>query len=194
MLHVELENILPEEEAVTKIRELLELVDTQKQIVVVNRAGRAAVALIDIKQLEDLTGHSVGTPSSQPSMSVAPGAEAVQPDLSFPAMSMPPMPAPEPMTPPAPAPIPMPGTPVPPITPPEIMDMPDIAAPSTMSVTDAPMPSAPAPAPAPATPPPDLSAPVSPAAPVTPAPIAPPRIAEDLPEMPEDPTNSSPLS
>ena len=59
MLHVEIENILSEEDAVAKARDLIDRVDVEKLLVVITRQNRPAVAMIDVPTLEALTGKTV---------------------------------------------------------------------------------------------------------------------------------------
>jgi prevent-host-death family protein len=59
MLHVELENILSEDDAVRKARELIDRVDQTKQLVVITRQSKPAVVMIAIDQIEQLTGRAV---------------------------------------------------------------------------------------------------------------------------------------
>lgn len=187
MLHVELENILGEDDAVRKARELIDLVDTTKAIVVVTRQNRPAVALIDVEQLENLTGRTV-TPvaplTSAPTEVVrAPMSESV-PVAAAPLVD-PVMPNPAPEMAPAL---------------PELPDLPDMPAEQPVAAATPTLPAAPNPvAPldgmpaAPVTPPPFPPMPAMPAAPSAPG-DALPTMPSVEPLPPEDLSSSSPLA
>lgn len=59
MLHIELENIVSESEAIEQIGALIAKVDGSENIAVITRNNHPAVALIAVNQLEILTGRSV---------------------------------------------------------------------------------------------------------------------------------------
>jgi|GEM_PF-3519164 len=195
MLHVELENILGEDDAVRRARELIDLVDKTKQLVVVTRQNRPAVAMIDIDQLEKLTGRTVTPvaplPSSHPAaeepFATTPAAMPAPMLNELPDLPLPPLENPPFSTPPTPLEAPAPAAL------PNMPDLPDFSAPVTSS---SPLPEMPAPIQAPMT-----AAPVTPPsapAPVAQAPIGTPPLQHLLqtPEAlpPEDLNSSSPLA
>ncbi len=52
MLHVELDNIFTEEDALTHIKDIFEHVETTKELYVITKGGRPVLAIIDIDRLE----------------------------------------------------------------------------------------------------------------------------------------------
>lgn len=88
MLHVDLDNIVTNDELVSKAEEVLRKADDEGKIVVVTRNGRPAVAILKLEQLEELSGRTVNTtaqPVSAPAVTpMAPPAEPAQ----VPAMPM----------------------------------------------------------------------------------------------------------
>ncbi|MEI6478433.1 MAG: hypothetical protein WCO52_05610 [bacterium] len=209
MLHIDLNNILSEEDALQKISDIFTKVENEKVTYVLTKSGRPVLAIVDIDQLEqnfktvgiDAPAAPVEMPAVQPTM---PSLTA-SPSASMPTMSestspaaasaiiSPTMAAPAPVAPPVPmaAPDPM-AAPANPINAPWAEELPDetapVAAPVVAPVAPAAPPVDPA-APAPAT---DPAAAVTPQAP--PAGVPPINGSLELPEMPEDPTNSSPLA
>jgi prevent-host-death family protein len=83
MLHVELENIVSETEAISRIGELMGRVDGTDQIVVITKNNQPSVALVSVAQLEGLTGRQVrpAAPMSATPPMVTPLAPSVLPDL-----------------------------------------------------------------------------------------------------------------
>ena len=160
MLHVDLDKILTEDDAISRIKEIFTHVEEQKEIYVVTHNGRPTVAVVSVDELEKSMG----------SMSMEPTMETPQPMEDKPMFSMP-------ETTPAPAPehAPEPATDEAPALPP--MGDPE---PSMPTLDHAPTPDLP---PLSGT---DSLGSTPPAAPVVPAP--------DLPDMPVDPSNSSPLA
>jgi prevent-host-death family protein len=61
MLHVDLDNILTHDELASKAEEVLRKADEERQIVVITRNGRPAVAVLKLEQLEELSGREVST-------------------------------------------------------------------------------------------------------------------------------------
>lgn len=97
MLHVDLDNILTNDELATKADEVLRKTDDEGKIVVVTRNGRPAVAILKLEQLEELSGRTVSTntpPAEFPGVT--------PPENSAPAAPEVPHEEPAPSTPPAP--------------------------------------------------------------------------------------------
>lgn len=191
MIPIDLENIFTEDDAVAKAKELFEKVDTKKEVVLVTRSGKPAVALVNVAHLEELSGRSLSPQSTPNENSAAPAPSS-------------------PLVPPA----------QPVVEPSPLQDMPDLP-PVTPPSTTPPVTSAPAPGtlPIPAEPTgTSAPTPTAPSMPTSegPAPLGsvmggdastgagsapsmgmgsePKRVAEDLSDMPDDPTNSSPLA
>lgn len=61
MLHVDLDNILTNDELASRADEVLKKADEDRQIIVITRNGRPAVALLKLEQLEELSGREVST-------------------------------------------------------------------------------------------------------------------------------------
>ncbi|MCC2631594.1 MAG: hypothetical protein K0S20_293 [Patescibacteria group bacterium] len=155
MLQVDLNNILSEEDALTRIKEVFDHVENQKEIYVVTKNDRPVLAIVDIDHLENgMNGMTMESSTPAPSPQTAPPAPA-------------PMPAPEPpMATPAEFSMPFMET-IPTETAAPLQDMPDMITPTFGSNP---------------LPPPPVEAPSG-------SPLS-----EDLPDMPEEPGNSSPLS
>jgi hypothetical protein len=66
MLHVELENILTEDELAGKLATVLARADAEKQIYVITRGGKPSLAIIDLPQLENLSGRDVRVAAPKP--------------------------------------------------------------------------------------------------------------------------------
>ncbi len=65
MIHVELEDIVTHDEFVNRAAALAQAADEEGRVIVVTRNGRAAVALVSLPQLEEISGkraHAAGTP------------------------------------------------------------------------------------------------------------------------------------
>ena len=101
MLHVELDNILTEEEATSQITSLLQRADEEKSLFVVTRNGKPSVAILKLEQLEDLSGHTTHTdeapllekaPTEPMSAAPTPAAPAPAPIVVDTAPDMPEMP------------------------------------------------------------------------------------------------------
>jgi hypothetical protein len=111
MLHVDLDNILTQDELSHRADEVLKKADEEDKILVVTRGGRPAVAILKLEQLEKLSGREVA-PASPPTEvaapSEAPAAPAVPPAVDSAPVSTPPaaepsaMPAPQPLDQPEP--------------------------------------------------------------------------------------------
>ena len=89
MLHVDLDHILQEEEALNRIQDILNQVERSGEIYLLTKNGSPAVALMSIDQLEQLMPSQ-----STPAQPVAPAPEfaAAMPDYA----AIPAMPTPEP--------------------------------------------------------------------------------------------------
>lgn len=102
MLHVDLDKILTEEDAVSKIKEVFDHVEHNHEIYVVTNNGRPAVAVISIDDLEqhmgeklDATGMSTPLPAADDDMSANPlPPPPPMPEMPAPVgtMSTPPLP------------------------------------------------------------------------------------------------------
>lgn len=89
MIHVELDRIYSEDDAVRQIRDIIDSVDRSKEPVVVTRSNKPRVVIIDIEHIEELTGKKVTpiTPMAQV-MAPAPDAEPL-PTPAEPMVAMP---------------------------------------------------------------------------------------------------------
>ncbi len=184
MIHVELDHIYSEDDAVRQIREIIDSVDRSKEPVVITRSNKPRVVVIDIEHIEELTGKKVTpvTPMA-PVMVPSPNAEPLptpaEPMVAMasatpvvePASSLPDLPASE-----VSAEVSAPTMNLPTYTPPAIPE-PEVASAGMPISTPAAEPVAAAPAP------------------VTPASTEEkPHMDESIQERPFDPTNSSPLA
>lgn len=81
MIHVELEDIVTHDEFVNRAAALAQAADEEGRVIVVTRNGRAAVALVSLPQLEEISGkraHAGGTPILPPApMNELPAEEPV---------------------------------------------------------------------------------------------------------------------
>ncbi|CAN5191633.1 hypothetical protein BH11PAT4_BH11PAT4_5630 [soil metagenome] len=84
MLHVELENIVSDTEATSRIGELMGRVEGTDQIVVITKNNQPSVALVSVAQLEGLTGRQVrpAAPVSTPPPIITPLAPTQLPTFS----------------------------------------------------------------------------------------------------------------
>jgi prevent-host-death family protein len=98
MIHVEIENIYAEEDAIRQIREIFDRVDRDGEVVVVTRNNHPRIVVIDLEHVESMTGRSV-TPVAPliPSVEASPAsdplplpAEPLTQDPKLDAQSMPP--------------------------------------------------------------------------------------------------------
>ncbi len=88
MLHVELDNILTEDQITTQIHDVLQRADENKELFVVTRAGHPAVAVLNLQMLEDLSGrtvHSEGVPLTPAKEDVVAENPIVEPVAETPA-------------------------------------------------------------------------------------------------------------
>ena len=83
MLHVDLDHILTQETALSHIQDIFSQVESSGEIYLVTAQGKPAIALMNIEQLEQLTG-KLNTPTT----------ETMQPAIEMP-MSTPVQPEPE---------------------------------------------------------------------------------------------------
>jgi PHD/YefM family antitoxin component YafN of YafNO toxin-antitoxin module len=72
MLHVDLDNILTNDELASRVDAVLQEADEQNAIFVVTRNGRPAVAILKLEELEKLSGREV---SAQTPATTLPGSE-----------------------------------------------------------------------------------------------------------------------
>lgn len=96
MLHVDLDKILTEEDAVGKITDIFNRVENEKETYIITKNGRPAVAIISIDQLEQQQGSVTMEENKPESENPAPASTpttAPTPNLA-PAVSLPPPPPP----------------------------------------------------------------------------------------------------
>ena len=73
MLQVDLDNILPEEDALQRITDIFQHVEEKKEVYVITKGGRPVLAIVDIEHLEkDMDGMTVQNSSSEPEAPIAP--------------------------------------------------------------------------------------------------------------------------
>lgn len=106
MIHVELEDIVTHDEFVNRAAALAQAADEEGRVIVVTRNGRAAVALVSLPQLEEISGkraHAAGSPIL-PAAEVTelPAAPAVADEPSEPKQEEAPAPLPKSDLPPLP--------------------------------------------------------------------------------------------
>lgn len=87
MVHVDLNKILSDEDAVGQIKDLINEVEAQKELYVLTKAGKPAAAIINIEYLEELTGSEVA-PDSETTDDLAPENQKETPMPNQPANQM----------------------------------------------------------------------------------------------------------
>lgn len=98
MLQVELDHILPESDAYSRIREIIENVEQEKEVYVVTKEGRPVVAIVNVDLLDSVQDIAA-TPQTAPldslfGLATAPAAEATPTFTEVPPTVLPPLPEP----------------------------------------------------------------------------------------------------
>lgn len=106
MLHVDLDKILTEEDAVGKITDIFNRVENEKETYIITKDGRPAVAIISIDQLEQQQGgvtmeenkpenpaptEAPPTPVQVPNPAQATSLPPPPPPMDLPSMDLPPL-------------------------------------------------------------------------------------------------------